>query len=192
MMKKKILYFTGGICGVLLMVSLIFAVTTAAQAYEEYGNLLILRTSEDIHPTLDATGLPLSAEQTEPGVWHIRSRHELIPMIAELMKDKGELDPVYESAQGGMFAVILTLWALFTAACLTVAFAAKKYARWTAFLLAFLGSLACPAVLMEVLCKIPAEPVSGTLRAGLILSAFLTLICLVHVIILLRKSRSVT
>ena len=31
-MKKKLLYLTGGICGVLLIVSLIFTVTTAASA----------------------------------------------------------------------------------------------------------------------------------------------------------------
>lgn len=192
MMKKKILFITSGICGILLIVSLIFTVTTAAQTYNEYGNLLVLRTSEDIQSALDSTGLPLSAEQTQPGVWEIRSRHELIPMIHVLMKDKGEADPVYESAQGGMFTLILTLWALFTVTCLTVAFASKKYVRWCAFLLAFLGSLACPAVLIEVVCKIPESAVSGTLSTGLILSAVLTLLCLIHAVILIRKSRSVT
>jgi len=113
-------------------------------------------------------------------------------MIHVLMADKGEADPVYENAQGGMFTLILTLWALFTVACLTAAFASKKYIRWTAFLLAFLGSLACPAVLMEVVCKIPESAVSGTLSTGLIFSAVLTVICLIYAVILIRKSRSVT
>ena len=192
MMKKKILLITGGICGILLIVSLIFVVTTAAQAYNEYGNLLVLRTDNDITTALESTGLPHSAVQTEPGVWEIRSRHELIPMLHVLMADKGETDPVYEAAQGGMFTLILTLWALFTVICLTVAFASKKYVRWTAFLLAFVGSLACPAVLMEVVCKIPERAVNGTLSTGLILTAVLTLLCLIHAVILIRKSRSVT
>ena len=56
------------ICGVLLIVCLIFVVTTAAQAYNEYGNLLVLRTTEDITVALESTGIPHSAEQTEPGV----------------------------------------------------------------------------------------------------------------------------
>ncbi|MBR3999139.1 MAG: hypothetical protein IKI93_12450 [Clostridia bacterium] len=192
MMKKKLLYLTGGICGVLLIVSLIFTITTAAQAYNEYGNLLVLRTDNDITTALESTGMPHSAEEVEPGVWEIRSRHELIPMIHVLMKDKGETDPVYEAAQGGMFTLILTLWALFTVTCLTAAFASKKYVRWIAFLLAFLGSLACPAVLMEVVCKIPESAVNGTLSTGLILTAVLTLLCLIHAVILIRKSRSVT
>ena len=152
---KKILKITGGICGVLLIVSLIFAAVPVVKSYNESGNLLVLRTTEDITAALESTGIPHSAEEVAPGVWEIRSRHELIPMIHVLMKDKGEADPVYESAQGGMFTLILTLWALFTVTCLTVAFVTKKYVRWCAFLLAFLGSLACPAVLMEVVCKIP-------------------------------------
>ena len=192
MMKKKLLYLTGGICGVLLLVSLIFVVTTAAQAYNEYGNLLVHRTTEDIPAALASTGMPHSAVQTEPGVWEIRSRHELIPMIYVLMANKGDADPVYEDAQGGMFTLILTLWALFTVIYLTAAFVTKKYVRWTAFLLAFMGSLACPAVLMEVVCKIPESAVNGTLSTGLILTAVLTLLCLIHAVILIRKSRSVT
>ena len=154
-MKKKILCITGGICGVLLIVSLILTVIPAAKAYSETGNLLVLHTEDDITAALDATGIPHSAEETAPGVWEIRSRHELIPMIAELMKDKADVDPVYETAQENMFTVILAVWAVFTAVCLTVAFTTKKYLRWTAFLLAFLGSLACPAALMEVVCRIP-------------------------------------
>ena len=155
MMKKKLLYLTGGICGVLLIVSLIFVVTTAASAYNEYGNLLVLRTDNDITTALESTGMPHSAEEVEPGVWEIRSRHELIPMLHVLMADKGDADPVYEAAQGGMFTLILTLWALFTVICLTVAFASKKYVRWTAFLIAFLGCFACTMVLNEVVCRIP-------------------------------------
>ena len=154
MMKKKILYLTGGICGVLLIVSLIFVVTTAAQAYNEYGNLLVLRTDNDITAALESTGLPHSAVQTEPGVWEIRSRHELIPMLHELMKDKGDADPVYEDAQERMFVLIVVLWLIFTAVCLTVAFVTKKFIRWIAFILAFLGCFACTMVLNEVICRI--------------------------------------
>ncbi|MBR3999821.1 MAG: hypothetical protein IKI93_15935 [Clostridia bacterium] len=54
-----------------------------------------------------------------------------------------------------MFTLILTLWALFTVTCLTSAFASKKYVRWIAFLLAFLGCFACTMVLNEVVCRIP-------------------------------------
>ena len=154
-MKKKILFLTCGICGVLLAAVLIFTVIGAAKEYNESGNLLILRTTEDITAAHESTGIPHSAEKVEPGVWEIRSRHELIPMLHELMKDKADADPVYETAQENMFAVILAVWAVFTAVCLTVAFTSKKYLRWTAFLLAFLGSLACPAALMEVVCRIP-------------------------------------
>jgi len=153
MMKKKILYLTGGICGVLLIVSLILTVIPAAKAYNEYGNLLILRTSEDIQTALDSTGMPHSAEQIEPGVWEIRSRHELISMIHVLMQDKGEADPVYESAQEDMFVVILALWLIFTALCLTVAFTTKRYIRWIAFTLAFFGCFVCTMVLNEVVCR---------------------------------------
>ena len=134
MMKKKLLYLTGGICGVLLIVSLIFTITTAA---------------------LESTGLPHSAVQTEPGVWEIRSRHELIPMLHELMKDKADADPVYETAQERMFVLIVALWLIFTAVCLTVAFTTKRYVRWTAFLIAFLGCFACTMVLNEVVSRIP-------------------------------------
>ena len=152
---KKILKIIGGICGVLLIVSLIFAAVPVIKTYNESGNLLVLCTDEDITAALESTGIPHSAEKVEPGVWEIRSRHELIPMLHELMKDKADADPVYETAQENMFAVILAVWAVFTAVCLTVAFTSKKYLRWTAFLLAFLGSLACPAALMEVVCRIP-------------------------------------
>ena len=192
MMKKKLLYLTGGICGVLLIVSLIFTVTTAASAYNEYGNLLVLRTEDDITTALESTGMPHSAEEVEPGVWEIRSRHELIPMLHELMKDKADADPVYETAQERMFVLIVALGLIFTAVCLTVAFTTKRYVRWTAFLIAFLGCFACPAVLMEVVCKIPERALNGTLSTGLILTAVLTLLCLIHAVILIRKSRSVT
>lgn len=153
-MKKKILFLTCGICGVLLAIALILTVIPAAQTYNESGNLLILYATRDITTELDATGLPYSAEEVEPGVWHIRSRHELIPMIAELMKDKAAADPVYETAQENMFAVIIAVWLIFTAVCLTVAFTTKKYIRWTAFALAFLGCFGCTAVLNEVVCRI--------------------------------------
>ena len=76
-------------------------------------------------------------------------------MIAELMCNKAEMNPAYEEAQERMFTVILAVWAMFTAVCLIVAFVTKKYVRWCAFLLAFLGSLACSAVLMDVVCRIP-------------------------------------
>ena len=151
---KKILKIIGGICGVLLAAVLIFIVIQAAKEYKDAGNLLILYTDSDITAALESTGIPHSAEETAPGVWEIRSRHELIPMIHELIQDKGEADPVYEPAQERMFAVILAVWAVFTIACLTVAFVSKKYVRWIAFLLAFLGCLACPAVLMEVVCRV--------------------------------------
>lgn len=152
---KKILKIIGGICGVLLIVSLIFAAVPVIKTYNESGNLLVLCTDEDITAALESTGIPHSAEQTEPGVWEIRSRPELIPMIHELMKDKAEADPVYEPAQERMFAVILAVWAVFTAVCLTVASVTKKYVRWTAFTLTFLGCFACTMVLNEVVCRIP-------------------------------------
>ncbi|MBQ8370701.1 MAG: hypothetical protein IJY35_12060 [Clostridia bacterium] len=154
-MKKKILCITGGICGVLLIVSLILTVIPAAKAYSETGNLLVLHTEDDITAALDATGIPHSAEETAPGVWEIRSRHELIPMLHELMKDKGDAEPVYEAAQERMFVLIVALWLIFTAVCLTVAFMTKRYVRWTAFALAFLGCLVCTMVFNEVICRIP-------------------------------------
>ena len=153
-MKKKIFCLTGGICGVLLIVSLILTVIPAAKAYSETGNLLVLHTEDDITAALDATGIPHFAEETAPGVWEIRSRHELIPMLYELMKDNGDADPVYEAAQERMFVLIVALWLIFTAVCLTVAFVTKKFIRWIAFTLAFLGCFACTMVLNEVICRI--------------------------------------
>ena len=152
---KKILKIIGGICGVLLIVSLIFAAVPVIKTYNESGNLLVLCTDEDITAALESTGMPHSAEEVAPGVWEIRSRHELIPMLYELMKDEGTADPVYEAAQERMFVLIVALWLIFTVVCLTVAFASKKYVRWTAFTLTFLGCFACTMVLNEVVCRIP-------------------------------------
>ena len=152
-MKKK-LKIIGGICGVLLIVSLIFAAVPVVKAYNESGNLLILYADSDITPKLDSMGLPYAAEEVQPGVWHIRSKHELIPMIHELMRDKAEADPVYEEAQEDMFVLIISVWLIFTAVCLTVAFTTKRYVRWIAFLLAFLGCFGCTDVLNEVVCRI--------------------------------------
>ncbi len=183
---KKILKITGGICGVLLAIAMIFTVIGAAKEYNESGNLLILRTTEDITAALESTGIPHSAEQTEPGVWEIRSRHELIPMLHELMKDKADADPVYKPAQERMFAVILAVWAVFTAGCLTVAFVTKKYVRWCAFVLAFLGCFACTVVLNEVVCRIPAD-VNLTRLMPVVIPA---VICLIHAVILLRHPKT--
>ena len=153
-MKKK-LKIIGGICGVLLIVSLIFAAVPVIKTYNESGNLLVLCTDEDITAALESTGMPHSAEEVAPGVWEIRSRHELIPMLHELMKDKADADPVYEDAHERMFVLILALWLIFTAVCLTVAFTTRRYIRWIAFTLAFLGCFACTMVLNEVVCRIP-------------------------------------
>lgn len=183
---KKILKITGGICGVLLAAVLIFTVFGAAKAYNESGNLLILYTTEDVTAALESTGIPHSAEQTEPGVWEIRSRADLIPMIHKLMKDKAEADPVYKPAQERMFVLIVALWLIFTAVCLTVAFVTKKYVRWTAFALAFLGCFACTVVLNEVVCRIPAD-VNLTRLIPVVIPA---VICLIHAVILLRHPKT--
>ena len=153
-MKKKILFLTCGICGVLLVLSLIVAAVPVVKTYNESGNLLILYTDSELTTELDSMGVPYAAEEVQPGVWHICSKHELIPMIHELMRDKAEADPVYEDAQEDMFVLILALWLIFTAVCLTVAFTTKRYVRWIAFTLAFLGCFACTMVLNEVVCRI--------------------------------------
>ncbi len=156
MMKKKILFAVCGICGVLLIVSLIVAAVPVVKTYNESGNLLILYTEGDITAALESTGIPHSAEQTESGVWEIRSRHELIPMLHELMKDKGDADPVYKSAQGDMFTVIVGIWGIFTAVCIVLGLLLRnRTGKIIAYSCAFLASIACPAVLMEVVCRMP-------------------------------------
>ena len=183
-MKKKIFCLTGGICGVLLIVSLILTVIPAAKTYNESGNLLVLRTEDDITSALDATGIPHSAEEAAPGVWEIRSRHELIPMLHELMKDEGDVEPVYEAAQGTMFTVIMGIWLIVTAACIALGVTQRnRIAKITAYSLAFLASAACPAVLTEVVCRIPG---TLTLPLPLILSAILALLCTVHAILITK------
>lgn len=152
-MKKK-LKIIGGICGILLIVCLIFAAVPVVKAYNESGNLLILYANSGITTELDSMGLPYTAEEVQPGVWHVRSKYELIPMIQELMRDKAEADPVYEDVQEDMFVLIISVWLIFTAVCLIVAFTTKKYVRWTAFALAFLGCFVCTMVLNEVVCRV--------------------------------------